>query len=238
MLPKCLKLFKNAFFQCLESHPLCFTCWEKLYNKGQNCPTCRGKLTKKRNFPLEQILNQLDKKKCKFDGCKFERNNQALVTQHEENCEYGTFKCKWSEYGCDFVASTKTLVTDHEEDCERNLPQRLESELSFAGAAKVEKPKKSRRTRKAETAPTLMPNGLCRKHHKYGDQAHKCDLPTECIWNNDIMLPSTSGPSYEQRETSVLDEDLSTCKFHGCSFRNRNSRKVKRHEVSECPLRS
>ena len=77
-------------------------------------------------------MNQLDKKKCKFDGCKFERNNQVLVTEHEENCEYRTFKCKWSEYGCDFEASAKTLVTDHEEDCERNLPQELKKYIYFS----------------------------------------------------------------------------------------------------------
>ena len=132
-------MFINAFFQCRESHPLCFSCWEQLYNNGQKekkCPTCRGKLTDKRNFPLEQILNQLDKKKCKFDGCKFEKNSLELVTRHEENCSHRTFKCKWSEHGCNFEASDKTLVTEHEEDCEHILSQELESGLSIAGAAK------------------------------------------------------------------------------------------------------
>jgi len=198
------------------------------------CPTCRGRLTDKRNCPLERILEQLDKKKCQFNGCNFERNSQALVTEHEETCDHKTFKCKWSEQGCNFEA-TKALIGEHEDNCEHSLSQQLEAELSIAGAAKLEKPKKDKRNRKAEAPAVLMPDGLCRKHHKYGERAHKCDLPLQCTWNNDWMPPTIPGPSFEQREASVLDTE--ECKFHGCPFKNRNPRKLKRHEMSECRFR-
>ena len=57
---------------------------------------------------MERILEQLEKKNCKFKGCNFKRNSQALVTEHEETCAHKTFKCKWSEQGCNFEA-TKAL---------------------------------------------------------------------------------------------------------------------------------
>ena len=213
-------------------HPLCFTCWKKVYQGGEGkCPTCRGKLSDKRNIPLEKILEKLDKKKCKFDGCPFERNSSALVTEHEENCSHKTFKCRWSEHGCNFEAPNKAFVREHEDnECEHNLSKQIEAELSIAQAAnkekpKKEKPKKDKRTRKAEATATLMPDGLCWKHHKYGERAHKCDLPSQCIWNNESVLPSASGPSFEHKETSVLEAEESVCKFHGCSLGVVNAKK-------------
>ena len=186
---------------------------------------------------MERILEQLDKKKCKFDGCNFERNSQALVTEHEETCAHKTFKCKWSAQGCNFEA-TKALIGEHEDNCEHSLSQQLEAELSIAGAAKLEKPKKDKRNRKAEAPATLMPDGLCWKHHKYGDRAHKCDLPSRCIWDNDTILPSTPISPFEHRGTNVCDADQTLCKFHGCSYRNKNPRNVKKHEKTVCPLRN
>ena len=97
----------------------------------------------------------LCKKKCKFDGCNFEKNNHDLVTHHEENCSHRTFKCKWSEHGCNFEA-TKTLVREHEDDCEHELSQQLENELALAEAAEEEKPKRVKRTRKVAAPPKLV----------------------------------------------------------------------------------
>ena len=87
------KFKKKSTFQCQATHPLCYSCWKKLYKGGKGkCPTCRGKLSDKRIIPLEKILEKLEKKKCKFDGCNFERNNPALVADHEENCSHKTFR--------------------------------------------------------------------------------------------------------------------------------------------------
>ena len=106
-------------FQCQASHPLCFICWDKLYKRGEKCPTCRGTLSDKRNIPLEKIFEKLEEKKRKFDGCNFERNSQALVTEHDKNRIHKTFKCGMYKHGCYFEASTKTLVKEHEDnDCE------------------------------------------------------------------------------------------------------------------------
>ena len=99
-------------FQCQASHLLCFICWDKLYKAGEKCPTCRGTLSDHRNIPLEKILEKLD-------GCNFERNGQAHVTEHEKNCIHKTFKCGMSKHGCNFEESTKTLVKEHENNkCE------------------------------------------------------------------------------------------------------------------------
>ena len=35
-----------------------------------------------------------------------------------------------------------------------------------------------------------------------------------------------------------LDEEKNICKFHGCSFRNKNPRKLKIHEKTQCPSRN
>ena len=84
-------------------------------------------------------MEKLEKKKCRFDACNYERNSQALVTDHEKNCIHQNIKCKWSEHGCKFKALTKSLVEEHEKnDCEHNLSQDHESELSFEGAGKKE----------------------------------------------------------------------------------------------------
>ena len=133
-------------------HLVCFTCWKKLYMGGEGkCPTCRGRLTDKRNRPLERILEQLDKKKCQFNGCNFERNSQALVTEHEETCDHKTFKCKWSEQGCNFEA-TKALIGEHEDNCEHSLSQQLEAELSIAGAAKNGETKERQKKQKSRSS--------------------------------------------------------------------------------------
>ena len=230
-----------ATFQCHAAmHPLCFTCWEKHYEGGEGkCPLCRSKLSTRRNIVAEKFLEKLEKKKCKFDACNFERNSLALVTDHEENCIHKTFKCRWSEHGCNFEAPTRTLIREHEDnDCEHNLSQEFEAELTLTEAAKKEKPRKGKRTKKAEAQATLMSDGLCWKHHKYGDGARNCDLPAQCQWDNDFMVPSTSGSSLQHRETSVLDTEISICKFHGCSFRNKNPKKLKIHEKTQCPFRN
>ena len=143
------------------------------------CPTCRGRLSDRRNIPLERILEQLDKKKCKFDGCKFERNSSALVTEHEETCAHKTFKCKWSEQGCNFEA-TKAIIREHEDNCEHSLSQQLEAELSIAGAAKMVKPKKYKRNRKAEAPATLMPDGV-------GNTTNMENLLTSVIYHRSVL---------------------------------------------------
>ena len=92
-LNKFPKFKKKSTFQCQATHPLCYSCWKKLYKGGKGiCPTCRGKLTDKRNLVAEKFLEKLEKKKCKFDGCNSERNNPALVADHEENCSHKTFR--------------------------------------------------------------------------------------------------------------------------------------------------
>ena len=69
---------------------------------------------------LNSYPHTVSKKKCKFDACNFEKNNQDLVTQHEKNCIH-------------------SLVREHEDDCEHDLSQQLENELALAEAARGSK---------------------------------------------------------------------------------------------------
>ena len=181
-------------------------------------------------------MEKLAKKECKFAACPFKKNSLECVTEHEKTCIYRSIKCKYFEKGCDFEAEIKA-VEEHEIDCEQSLSEEFASELSFAGAAKEVKPKKNR-ARATKVQAKLMPDGLCWKHHKYGGGAHRCELPSECKWDDDFMLPSTSGTTFEHRESNALGAERSTCKFHGCSFSNKNPRRLKSHEMTQCPYRN
>ena len=128
--PVCLEpMLDPPIHQCQATHPLCYSCWKKVYKGGQGkCPTCRGKLTDKRNLVAEKFLEKLEKKKCKFDACNFRRNSLVLVTDHEKNCIHKTFKCRWSEHRCNFESSTKAFTREHEDKCcEHYLSQNFES---------------------------------------------------------------------------------------------------------------
>ena len=180
-------------------------------------------------------MEKLAKKKCKFGACLFMKNNLECVIEHEKTCIHRTIKCKYFEHGCNFEAEIET-VKEHELNCEHGLSEEFASELSLAGAEKEVNSKK-KRAREPKVQAKLMSDGLCWKHHKYGDGAHKCDFPSECNWDNDFMLPSTSRGTFERRDNVTLDAERTICKFHGCSFRNKNTLKMKRHEMTQCLYR-
>jgi len=71
-------------FQCEKGHGMCSTCRETIKAQNKPCPVCRGKLTDARNVVVENILEQLPKTKCKYEGCPFKRSDAQQVKSHEE----------------------------------------------------------------------------------------------------------------------------------------------------------
>lgn len=93
--PVCLETIEDPpIYLCAKGHGLCNTCREKIKAQGK-CPECRSKLTEARNIALEQMLENLPKIKCKYDGCNFQRVNDELVKIHEdEECKEKPVKCQ------------------------------------------------------------------------------------------------------------------------------------------------
>ena len=93
--PVCLETIKDPpIFQCEKGHGLCQTCREPLKAQNKPCPVCRGKLVDTRCLAVENILEQLPKVKCKYEGCTFERSNGDLVKEHEDECREKPVKCE------------------------------------------------------------------------------------------------------------------------------------------------
>jgi len=94
--PVCLATIKDPpIFQCEKGHGLCQTCREPLKAENKPCPVCRGRLTDTRNLAVENMLDQLPKIKCKYEGCAFQKADCQLVKTHEEEeCRERPVKCE------------------------------------------------------------------------------------------------------------------------------------------------
>ena len=80
--PVCPETIKDPpIFQCEKGHGLCQTCREPLKAQNKPCPVCRGKLVDTRCLALENMLEQLPKIKCKYEGCTFGRSNDELLSE-------------------------------------------------------------------------------------------------------------------------------------------------------------
>jgi len=96
--PVCLKTIVEApVFLCENIHTLCRVCHEELKKVGDPCPICRAKLTDKRNWNMEKILEKLPKTSCKFEDCNFQKVDKDIVKEHEDNCRHRLVPC----YHCD-----------------------------------------------------------------------------------------------------------------------------------------
>ena len=97
--PVCLATIKDPpIFQCEKGHGLCQTCREPLKAENKPCSVCRGRLTDTRNLAVENMLEQLPKIKCKYEGCTFQRSNGELVKRHEdEECRERPVRCEFCQ---------------------------------------------------------------------------------------------------------------------------------------------
>jgi len=93
--PVCLETIKDPpIYLCEKGHGLCQTCREPLKAQNKPCPECRGKLTDTRNVAVENILDQLPKIMCKYDGCAYEKSDAQLVKKHEDDCRERQVTCE------------------------------------------------------------------------------------------------------------------------------------------------
>ena len=86
--PVCLEIIESPpIYLCEKGHGLCSACRQPLKDQDLPCPVCRGKLTDTRNFALENVLEQLPKVKCKYEGCNFQKSDAQQIKIHQkEEC--------------------------------------------------------------------------------------------------------------------------------------------------------
>ena len=80
------------------------------------CPVCRGKLTEKRSFYVEKILDKMFKK-CKHDNCSYKTSDESLIKIHEPRCRQRLVPCGH----CDARISLLKL-TQHLEEVHNRAP--------------------------------------------------------------------------------------------------------------------
>ncbi|CAH1176964.1 unnamed protein product [Phaedon cochleariae] len=80
--PICMEYMIDKIYSCDEGHVLCINCKIQL----TECPSCRTKLGKLRNFPLENLADEVVLA-CLFskNGCEF-TGKLELLSQHEREC--------------------------------------------------------------------------------------------------------------------------------------------------------
>ncbi|CAG9818038.1 unnamed protein product [Phaedon cochleariae] len=82
--PICMEYMISKIYNCENGHVLCDACKLRL----TECPSCRTKLGGLRNFPLENLADELVLA-CIFskNGCAF-TGRLELLSQHEKECEH------------------------------------------------------------------------------------------------------------------------------------------------------
>ena len=94
--PLCLKSFREPpIYLCENLHGMCLNCRTIVMNPQEDlavicCPVCQGKLTEKRSFYVEKILNKMIKN-CK--NCDFKTTDKDLANVHEAMCEHRLVPC-------------------------------------------------------------------------------------------------------------------------------------------------
>jgi len=108
--PICFKtILDPPVYICVNIHKLCEVCHDKLKQRNQKCPQCRGEFTGKRDLGLEDILDSIPKTKCRFEGCTFAMADVEKVAKHEGGCKQRLVKC----YVCNRAVPVSGL-TDHQ----------------------------------------------------------------------------------------------------------------------------
>lgn len=114
----CLEVMLSHIRLCHNGHSVCDTCVKSC---DGTCPQCRTTLSDKRNFQLEQLIQEFrgiyQKLPCSFakEGCA-SRFKGTEVQQHELSCPYRTLSCYFSMDGCPKRLKVCDMK-DHEENC-------------------------------------------------------------------------------------------------------------------------
>ena len=112
--PVCLETIKDPpIYQCEKGHALCQTYRAPLKAQNKPCPECRGKLTDTRNVAVENILDQLPKIMCKYDGCAYEKSDAQLVKKHEDDCRERQVTCEACQKPISLSKLFAHLDTEH-----------------------------------------------------------------------------------------------------------------------------
>jgi len=132
--PVCLKTFLDPpIYQCENGHCFCSNCHESLKKEGQECPVCRGQLTKARCLAVEKMLEKLPKAKCRYEDCQFKRAEVEVVHQHETDCLFRLVECGVCKEGIPLSSIAGHLEVAHEIRTPLVL-QELETEESFTSS--------------------------------------------------------------------------------------------------------
>ena len=95
--PVCKEPFKAPpIYLCENMHGVCFKCRRSLMQLGDGvvcCPMCRGRLTQKRAYYLEKMLDKLPKVKCRHANCGFKSADKTYVKEHEVECQQRLVAC-------------------------------------------------------------------------------------------------------------------------------------------------
>ena len=100
--------------KCENGHCFCSNCYESLKKEGQECPVCRGQLTKARCLAVEKMLEKLPKAKCRYEDCQFKRAEVEVVHQHETDCLYRLVECGVCKEGIPLSSIAGHLEVAHE----------------------------------------------------------------------------------------------------------------------------
>lgn len=114
--PVCQKTITDPpVFLCEKGHELCNPCREQLKSEGKPCPVCRGKLIDARSWAVEKLLKKLPQKRCKNNGCNFERSDEQLVKKHEaDECTRRPVKCEFCHEAVALLCLHDHLISKHQ----------------------------------------------------------------------------------------------------------------------------
>ena len=100
--------------KCENGHCFCSNCYESLKKEGQECPVCRGQLTKARCLAVEKMLEKLPKAKCRYEDCQFKRAEAEVVHRHETDCLFRLVECGVCKEGIPLSSIAGHLEVAHE----------------------------------------------------------------------------------------------------------------------------
>ena len=100
--------------KCENGHCFCSNCYESLKKEGQECPVCRGQLTKARCLAVEKMLEKLPKAKCRYEDCQFKRADVDVVHKHEIDCLFRLVECAHCQEGIPLSKLCEHIGMDHQ----------------------------------------------------------------------------------------------------------------------------
>ncbi|CAH0564812.1 unnamed protein product [Brassicogethes aeneus] len=135
--PICLETMKSPITQCMGGHSMCGDCIKA--NNITKCPTCRGAISKIRNFQLEQLIEGIQKVlklQCCYHskGCTYSLS-VAKKESHELECKYRNFICeghKFAKWKCQWSGTLEEMYKHFKKDhINQQLSFKSEADMKF-----------------------------------------------------------------------------------------------------------